>query len=58
MIGFLAHVPWIEPFSREWLKSGYMENTGLNETTDGDPTQAGIISPALPIARLDGLERL
>src|SRR5260370_1574034 len=52
-----AHVPMDRVILQKWLKSGYMENHVLHETTDGTP-QGGIISPALPNCGLDGLERL
>jgi RNA-directed DNA polymerase len=53
----LANVPMDRAILQKWLKSGYMEEHVLHETTDGTP-QGGIISPALANCALDGLERL
>jgi RNA-directed DNA polymerase len=53
----LAHVLMDRAILQQWLKSGYMEEHVLYETTDGTP-QGGIISPALANCALDGLERL
>jgi RNA-directed DNA polymerase len=53
----LAHVLMDRAILQQWLKSGYMEEHVLHETTDGTP-QGGIISPALANCALDGLERL
>lgn len=41
---------------RKFLKSGYMENNQLYPTKEGTP-QGGIISPALAVMTLSGLEK-
>ena len=45
-----------QPFVREWLKAGYMDDGHLHPTESGTP-QGGIISPLLANIALDNLER-
>jgi RNA-directed DNA polymerase len=53
----LTHVPMDRVMLQKWLKSGYIDNQVLHETTEGTP-QGGIISPAVSNCALDGLESL
>ena len=45
-----------QPFIREWLKAGYVDDGHLHPTDSGTP-QGGIISPLLANIALDNLER-
>jgi RNA-directed DNA polymerase len=64
--GFFDNIAfsWIEsnvPVDRrllsKWLRSGYMEDDTLRETTAGVP-QGGLISPVIGNLTLDGMERV
>ena len=51
----LANIPIDAKILRQWLKSGYMEQEVFHRTEEGTP-QGGIISPALMVLTLRGLE--
>jgi RNA-directed DNA polymerase len=51
----LKEIPMDKIILRKFLKSGFMENNQLHPTTAGTP-QGGIISPALAVLALSGLE--
>jgi len=51
----LNNIPLDKVMLKQWLKSGYMEKDCYNPTIAGTP-QGGIISPALLILTLSGLE--
>ena len=51
----LEKVPMDKAILRKFLKSGFMEKNQLHPTTAGTP-QGGIISPALAVMALSGLE--
>ncbi|MGS2724940.1 group II intron reverse transcriptase/maturase [Porticoccus sp. GXU_MW_L64] len=51
----LANIPMDSKILRQWLKSGYMEENVYHRTEEGTP-QGGIISPALMVLTLRGLE--
>jgi RNA-directed DNA polymerase len=51
----IDHTPMDKTMLKKWLSAGYLENGELFKTDFGTP-QGGIISPALLIATLNGLE--
>lgn len=53
----LQEIPMDKVILRKFLNSGFMENNQLYPTTAGTP-QGGVISPALAVLALSGLERL
>ncbi len=53
----LTHIPLPTRILKQWLKSGYLSNNVLHETTQGTP-QGGVISPLLCNMTLDGLQSL
>lgn len=50
------HIPMDKQLLSKWLTAGYMEKDSLHPTFDGVP-QGGIISPALLVLALSGLEK-
>jgi len=51
----LEHIPLPKKVLKQWLKSGYMEQSKYYDSEEGTP-QGGIISPILANMALDGLE--
>ena len=52
----LKKIPMDKVILRKFLKSGFMENNQFHPTTAGTP-QGGVISPALAVLALSGLEQ-
>ena len=50
------HIPMDKQLLSKWLTAGYIEKDSLHPTFDGVP-QGGIISPALLVLALSGLEK-
>lgn len=53
----LENVPMDKKMLKQWLKAGYIENGKYHDTETGTP-QGGVISPALLVYTLSGLERV
>ena len=52
----LENIPVDKVMLKQWLNSGYISEASFNPTVSGTP-QGGIISPALLVLTLSGLER-